>query len=78
MMLYALFFLPKIPLATRGFGVEYCHAGKEVKHAKWEGETQGNDSMSVHCLGIRFSAEARSLQGVSEGTKDGTGTMTWD
>lgn len=49
-----------------------------MKCAKQEDEMQGDDSLSVHRPGIRFSAEARSLQGVSEGTEDGPGAMTWD
>lgn len=49
-----------------------------MRRAKWEDERQGDDSVSVHSPGIRFSAEARSLEGVSEGTEDGTGAMTWD
>lgn len=49
-----------------------------MRRAKWEDEIQEDDSMSVQCPGIRFSAEARSLQGVSEGTEDGTGVTTWD
>lgn len=49
-----------------------------MKRAKWEDQRQGDDSVSVPCPGIRFSSEARSLEGVSEGTEDGTGAMTWD
>lgn len=53
-------------------------AGEEVRRAKQEDEIQGDDSVSVQRPGIRFSAEARSVQGVSEGTEDGTGVTTWD
>lgn len=43
-----------------------------MRRAAWEDERQGDEP------GIRFSAETRSLEGVSEGTEDGTEAMTWD